>query len=93
MAFEWDQTKNDKNIEKHGIDFDDAISIFRTDHHVFRSDRGGEERFVAIGDMEAGLTIAVIFTVREQRIRVISARRAKLSEERTYRQKISERDS
>ena len=34
MKFEWDETKNKKNIEKHGIDFNDAITIFDDDEKI-----------------------------------------------------------
>ncbi|MDX2224125.1 MAG: BrnT family toxin [Rhodospirillaceae bacterium] len=91
QGFEWDETKNRANITKHQIDFDDALKVFDGFVHVFRSDRFGEERFVAIGEIEPGLTIAVVYTQRENRQRIISARRARKNEERDYRAEVKRR--
>ncbi|MGF6311600.1 uncharacterized DUF497 family protein [Bradyrhizobium sp. i1.8.4] len=83
-GFEWDANKNRSNLEKHGIDFDDATEIFYGPVMVHRSDRKNEERWVAIGVL-VSRPIAVIFTRRGSTIRIISARRARKNEERDYR--------
>ena len=51
MEFEWDNEKNDKNIEKHGLDFADVSLVF--DHPVLEYEDSrkdyGEKRFFGIG--------------------------------------------
>ena len=83
--FEWDENKRRSNIIKHGIDFADATQVFRdAAAYTYISTRGGRERrFVSVGLM-SGLLIAVIFTIRGQNIRIISARAARRIERQTY---------
>jgi hypothetical protein len=83
QAFEWDEEKRKNNLEKHGIDFDDAIGVFYGPILVHRSDRNNERRWIAIGVLEERL-IAVVFTRRADILRIISARRARTNEEREY---------
>lgn len=87
MDFEWDEVKNQSNIAKHGIHFDDAIKIFaglmleRVDN---RRDYG-ETRITATG-ISDGRNLVVVYTMRGQVHRIISARRARRDERRAYRQ-------
>lgn len=83
-GFEWDKRKNDSNLEKHGIDFDDAVEIFYGLVILRRSNRNNEERWIAVG-FSGNRLIAVVFTRRADAIRIISARRARKNEERAYR--------
>lgn len=83
-GFEWNESKNEANLLKHGISFEDASDIFYEPVILYPSDRNNEERWVAIGASEA-ILIAVIFTRRANVIRIISARRARKYEERAYR--------
>ncbi len=83
-GFEWDENKSRPNFEKHGYDFEDASQIFYRPILLRRSDRNNEERWIAVGTFDDRL-IAVIFTRRGETIRIISARRARKHEERTYR--------
>lgn len=88
MCFEWDEVKRRANVEKHGIDFLLAAQVFdgrpRLDG---TSPRGAEVRFVTVAPLE-GRLVAVIWTWRgDERVRVISARRARDGEERAYRQR------
>lgn len=79
--FEWNYEKNAANIRKHGIAFKDAIKAF-SDVNSFEYRSLGphaEQRCVLIGSVE-GRLIAVIYTVREERIRIISARAARREE-------------
>ena len=84
MKFEWDETKNEANIKKHGISFSLASRVFETARFTERSDREGEERYIAIGEVY-GKLIAVAYTMRSERIRVISARRSRKNERRKYK--------
>ncbi len=83
-SFEWDENKNQLNLAKHGIDFDDAVEIFDGPILLCRSDRNHEERWVAIGKSNDHV-IAVIFTRRNDIIRIISARSARKNEKKSYR--------
>jgi len=83
-CFEWDEKKNRANIKKHGIEFELAANIFRQPHYVYDSPKGGEIRHVAVGSIEE-IIIAVIYTVRHEKIRIISARKARKKEKVGYR--------
>jgi len=83
-AYEWDEAKGASDLEKHGIDFEDAIGIFEGPVLEVRSDRGSEVRWKAVGEIE-GVVIAVVYTRREDRRRIISARRARKNEREAYR--------
>jgi len=80
VEFEWHEDKNRGNIEKHGIDFADAIQIWDgATHEVRRAETNGEERITVIGQLQ-GRYIAVVYTKRGDRFRVISARAANRKE-------------
>jgi uncharacterized protein len=82
--FEWDDAKATVNLEKHGVDFEDAIAIFEGLVVETPSHRGGEERWKAIGRL-GDVLIAVVYTERDSRRRIISARRARRNERAEYR--------
>jgi uncharacterized DUF497 family protein len=83
-AFEWDEKKRTSNLKKHGIDFEEAIEVFYGVNLLRRSHRNNEERWIAVGETESRF-IAVVFTRRQDALRIISARRARKNEEREYR--------
>ena len=91
MRFEWNDAKNRANIRKHGIDFQDAVDIFN--HPLLcridqRADYG-EERWVALGQIQF-ITGVVVYTERvDDTIRIISARKATKQEARRYEETIS----
>ena len=78
MEFEWDEAKAEANLRKHGITFEFATLVFndpdRTERLDLR-DYEGEERWVTIG-RSAEFVLSVVYTLREESIRLISARRA-----------------
>ena len=84
-AVEWHEEKSASNRRKHGIDFDEAIEVFYGTSLLRRSDRDGEERWLAIGETE-GRVVTVVFTWRGDALRIISARRARRNEKRAYYQ-------
>ncbi|MDX2142654.1 MAG: BrnT family toxin [Rhodospirillaceae bacterium] len=90
-AFQWDAAKNAQNVRKHGIDFEDAIGVFDLDPLVSRSDRFGEARHIAVGPLASGRIITVVFTIRGEVTRIISARRARKNEEIPYRDALAGR--
>lgn len=86
MKFEWDENKNKSNIEKHGIDFDDAKGVFKDENSIVSPDLRkdyGEGRWKIIGKI-FGSIISVIYTMREEAIRIISARKASRKEREEY---------
>lgn len=83
--FEWDERKRQRNVERHGIDFEDAARIFEGPILTVRSDRGSEVRYVALGLLD-DVEIAVVYTVRSEACRIISARRARQDERKAYHQ-------
>jgi uncharacterized DUF497 family protein len=89
--FEWDPNKDRANDEKHGITFLEAITVF-LDPHVIEEDstrpEHGELRRKAVGSVRVRM-VAVIFTLREDRRRIISARRARPDERKRYDQGAS----
>lgn len=83
MLFEWDESKRQTNLAKHGLDFRDAIQVFDGPVVESMSRRRGEERMVAIGSME-GIEIVLVYVMRGKRRRIISARRAHRNERQDY---------
>jgi len=85
MDFEWDENKNLTNIEKHGIDFNDAKIIFSNPLIVKedKRDEYNETRWIAIGLLRAFVVI-VVYTNRETKIRIISIRLANKREREVY---------
>jgi uncharacterized DUF497 family protein len=80
---EWDECKRSINLAKHGIDFEDAATIWLAPVVNRRSDRYGEDRYISVGRM-GNRIIAVVWTPREGRRRLISARMARTNEKLCY---------
>lgn len=88
MLFEWDEVKNMSNLDKHGIDFNDTITIFDDDDRIEAVDdrnEYGEERIQVIGQAKPGILMAV-YTWRQNGTsrRMISARTASKKERLMY---------
>jgi uncharacterized DUF497 family protein len=84
--FEWDEAKAESNWRKHGISFAMARDAFRDCFAVeWADDASGafEERLVLLGMVELNLLL-VVYTPREERIRILSARLAEPYERRRY---------
>ena len=75
-GFEWDEAKRVANIDKHGIDFRDAIAIFDEPVVETPSVRPDEDRWKAVGLCD-DIFITLIYARRNGRRRIISARPAK----------------
>ena len=87
MEFEWDERKRLTNLDKHGIDFLRAKEIWQGPVLDLPSpqERHGETRRLTYG-MIAGRVIAVVYTWRGERRRLIGARRARDYERDAYAQ-------
>jgi uncharacterized protein len=86
MDLQFDPAKAAGNLRKHGVSFADAEAVFMDPLALHRidPDAEGEERFVAIGAGSAGHLLVVVYTLRGEAIRLISARRATPVEIRAY---------
>ena len=89
MEFEWNPDKAALNLEKHGVSFQEAATVFNDplsmtfpdpDHSI------GESRYVIIGLSRFGQLLVVAHTARETKVRIISARKATRPERRFYEQ-------
>jgi hypothetical protein len=84
--FEWDRAKAETNLRKHGISFPYATRVFLDPHRQERLDSReeyGEERWTVLGLVDEWVLI-VVYTLRESRIRLISARKADRYDHRIY---------
>lgn len=87
LGFEWHAVKAEANLRTHGVSFELAKTVFKDPFAVERLDDRedyGEERFVIIGMAEGQVLLLVAFTEHEERIRIISARRATQYEQADY---------
>lgn len=89
MEFDWDETKRQRNINKHQVDFLDAALIFEGAVVIEEDDRLDyrEARFRAIGIVDEELLV-VTYTVRGSFLRLISARKGGRRDRRRYQTRI-----
>lgn len=86
MDFEFDPVKARSNLRKHGVSFAHAEQALRDNMAVTVEDPDalGEQRFVTLGMDALGRVLVVVHTLREERTRVISARKASRGETEQY---------
>ena len=87
MQFEWNSAKAARNLAKHGVSVDEASTVFGdplAGTIVDPQHSGEEPRFVTIGLSTSQRLITVAHAEREDRMRIISARRATRRERREY---------
>ncbi len=90
--FEWDPIKARKNLNKHGVEFEEAATIFRDSKalSIFDLDHSETEgRWITMGISEKGRLLIVNHTFREESrkevtIRIISSRKATKNETKKY---------
>ena len=87
MDLEWNPEKRLANLAKHGLDFRDAAAVFSGPLLVKPAASEDETRFLAVGAL-AGREVAVIYTMRGGRYRIISMRRARDGERKAYREAL-----
>ena len=85
MKFDWDLAKNEINIKKHGVDFNDAKSVFYDEDARIIDDPDhsvSEDRFIIVGMDHKFRTLLVCHCYRDddEIIRIISARKATKTE-------------
>ena len=88
--FEWDEHKNGSNIEKHGINFCDAIKVFDGPSLSMKDNRVdyGESRTIVIGLLRDRMVV-VVYAIREDRIRIIPARKANEREQKKFQNRLA----
>lgn len=86
MKIESDQKKSDSNLRKHGVTFEEGASVLLDPLALVHEDNDseGEQRLVALGMSSLGRLLLVVYTMRDDAIRLISARRATKTERKHY---------
>ena len=88
MRFEWDAAKAAVNLEKHGITFEEASTVFADELSLTFADpdSSDEPRYLIFGLSSASRYLVVVHTERDDKMRIISARRLTPRERRDYEQ-------
>ena len=77
MEWEWDDDKNEANTRKHGLSFEEALEAFADSDGIEKEDlahsAAGERRLWRTGRLRSGRVVTVVYTVRGERHRLISA--------------------
>ncbi|MGC2528994.1 MAG: BrnT family toxin [Candidatus Acidiferrum sp.] len=90
MRFEWDESKNRLNLNKHDVRFETAVLVFDDPFAISRRDLAfeDEDRWLTVGAIAPGSILLVVHTLRgedhEEVIRIISARAAESHERKAY---------
>ena len=87
LRFEWDPENAAGNLDKHGVSFEEAATVFGDPLGRIVDDprhSADEPRYVLLGHSERQQLLAVMFTERAEAIRLISARKATRRERREY---------
>jgi hypothetical protein len=87
VGFEWDEGNADKNLARHGVTRAECEQVVFNRPLVVAEGIGhsqGETRFLALGQTDVGRLLFIAATVREDRIRVISARDMSRQERKAY---------
>jgi uncharacterized DUF497 family protein len=92
--FEWDDFKASANFIKHGISFNEAVTIWRDEQGLEIPDPDhskNEERWVRIGYSNQAKILVVIYCEKldGEKIRIISARKATIQEQKQYHEKVN----
>ena len=91
MVYEWHAAKAKANLQKHGVSFDDAATVFLDPMALTYPDpyySGEEEREITIGRTAGHRIVFVSHCQRGNRLRIISARRATRRERSQYEEGI-----
>jgi uncharacterized DUF497 family protein len=87
VKFEWDPKKADVNFSKHGVSFEEAMTVFSDPlARIFKDDMHSteEQREIIIGHSSRQRLLLVSFTKRETTLRILSAREATAPERKDY---------
>ncbi|MFU8864315.1 MAG: BrnT family toxin [Rhodobacterales bacterium] len=89
--FEWDENKRRLTLERRNIDFRDMVEILLAPHMTLDARSEIEARKIAVGQLNNSF-FAVIYTLREENYRIITARKARRDEREQYQALFSGRD-
>jgi uncharacterized DUF497 family protein len=87
MGFEWDPAKAELNLQKHGVSFDEAATVFADPLSMTYYDPDhslDEDRYLTVGTSRTGRLLIIAHTDRADNVRIISARRTTARERRKY---------
>src|SRR5690349_23772319 len=87
VDYEWDQAKATSNLEKHGVSFEEAATVFDDPLYIdfYDPDHSiDERRYLIMGQSTARRLLIVSYTERDEVIRLISAREVTSPERRAY---------
>lgn len=87
LKFEWDDEKASSNVRKHGVEFDEAMTVFGDPLAETFTDpdhSGNEHRFLTFGLSLSGRPLVVAHTDRSEKIRIVSARQMTRLERKIY---------
>jgi uncharacterized DUF497 family protein len=82
--FEWDSTKAESNVAKHGVSFAEAATVFADPFSIYLDDGSGAGTMVVIGTSLRERLLYVVHIERGDRDRIISARLASPAERDVY---------
>jgi uncharacterized protein len=93
ITFEWDLAKNETNLQKHGVSFEEAKSVFYDDFARVIHDPDhspDEDRFIIMGMSKRANILIVVhcYLSNNEIIRIISARKAARSERKQYQESL-----
>jgi uncharacterized protein len=91
MHFEWDEVKALQNQQKHGVSFGEAVTCFYDPQQIVFYDPDhseSEDREILIGHTSQGKLVLVVYTLRDEVIRLISARKATQREAEDYARQL-----
>lgn len=91
LNFEWDEDKAAENYHKHGVSFEEGVTVFYDPLSISIEDPDhsiNEQRHIDTGSSENGRVLVVSYTERGRNIRIISCREATRRERRQYEEGI-----
>lgn len=91
VAFEWDRGNKDKNLVKHKTEIKEIEQVFKDEESITAEDKKHsqiESRYVIFGKTQAGRRLVIGFTIRNYKVRVITARDMSRKERRDYEEEI-----
>ena len=90
MEVEFDDSKAQSNLQKHGVSFEEAISALRAERSIWVEDPDAEneKRWIFWSFSDRDRLLSVVITMRNDNFRIISARKATKSEAKIYAQRI-----
>lgn len=87
IGFQWDKGNIDKNLSKHGISDQECEEVFFDRNKRILKDilhSGKENRYILLGQTKSGRLLFIVFTIRNNKIRIISARKLNKKEKHLY---------